>query len=123
MGIVVIFVFGVIMYRITMAALIRTSDFKPLHIHSTFLLTVTSACLQVIFIKIFGRVRRHPLPKLPLTRILQFYSEMSEWLTNLENPRTQSEFDNSVMYKRYFLGFANNYASLFYIAFMKVPQK
>jgi hypothetical protein len=48
---------------------------------------------------------------------------MSEWLTNLENPRTQSEFDNSVMYKRYFLGFANNYASLFYIAFMKVPQK
>ncbi|XP_068913177.1 anoctamin-4-like isoform X4 [Tenebrio molitor] len=119
MGIVVIFVFGVIMYRITMAALIRTSDFKPLHIHSTFLLTVTSACLQVIFIKIFGRVRRHPFPKLPLTRILQFYSEMSEWLTNLENPRTQSEFDNSVMYKRYFLGFANNYASLFYIAFMK----
>ncbi|KAH0816839.1 hypothetical protein GEV33_005950 [Tenebrio molitor] len=102
-GIVVIFVFGVIMYRITMAALIRTSDFKPLHIHSTFLLTATSACLQVIFIKIFGR----------------FYSEMSEWLTNLENPRTQSEFDNSVMYKRYFLGFANNYASLFYIAFMK----
>jgi hypothetical protein len=38
----------------------------------------------------------------------------------MENPRTQFEFDNSVVHKRYILGFANNYASLFYMAFLKV---
>lgn len=42
------------------------------------------------------------------------------WLTNLENPRTQSEFDNSFIYKCYILAFVNNYAVTFYIAFFKV---
>ncbi|KAJ8918004.1 hypothetical protein NQ315_011457 [Exocentrus adspersus] len=51
--------------------------------------------------------------------ILQMYGKLSIWLTTLENPRTKRDFDNSVLYKRYFLAFANNYSALFYIAFFK----
>ncbi|RZC38654.1 Anoctamin domain containing protein, partial [Asbolus verrucosus] len=103
MVVVVFAVFGVIMYRITVAALIRSTTEGPLETFETFLLMSSSAILQVVLIKIFGKC----------------YAPLSEWLTKLENPRTQVEFDNAVVYKRYFLGFVNNYASLFYIAFIK----
>ncbi|XP_060527385.1 anoctamin-4-like [Cylas formicarius] len=64
---------------------------------------VLGSVLQVCFIKLFSKV----------------YGPVSIRLTNLENPRTQTQFDNSVLYKRYLLAFVNNYAPLFYIAFVQ----
>ncbi|CAH1381572.1 unnamed protein product [Tenebrio molitor] len=102
-GIVLLALFGVIMYRIAISALLRMTDSKYLQIHATFIESVASAVLQVVFIKLYGK----------------FYAPLSEWLARLERPRTQQEFDSSVVHKRYFLGFANNYVGLFYIAFLK----
>ncbi|XP_044261982.1 anoctamin-3-like isoform X2 [Tribolium madens] len=102
-GVVLLAVLGVIFYRIVMAALIVMSDSLFLHRYTAFIEACSSSLLQVIFIKIYGK----------------FYAPLSEWLTNMENPRTQFEFDNSVVHKRYILGFANNYAALFYMAFIK----
>ncbi|VDN13087.1 unnamed protein product [Dibothriocephalus latus] len=40
-------------------------------------------------------------------------------MTNLENYRTQSEYDNSLTLKLYLLQFVNYYSSVFYIAFIQ----
>ena len=50
---------------------------------------------------------------------LQVYSFVAEYLTELELPRTQTEFDDSLTLKIYLLQFINYYASIFYIAFFK----
>ncbi|XP_063913062.1 anoctamin-3-like [Zophobas morio] len=102
-GVVVLVVFGVIMYRISIAALIRVSQIQYITLHSLLIESVTTALLQLFFIKIYAR----------------FYTPMSVWLTQLENPRTQLEYDNSVIFKRYLLSFSNNYAAMFYLAFLK----
>ncbi|KAL1492122.1 hypothetical protein ABEB36_012611 [Hypothenemus hampei] len=47
------------------------------------------------------------------------YGVVSLKLTEIENPRTQYEFDNSVLYKRYLLAFMNNYMPTLYIAIFK----
>ncbi|XP_074029193.1 anoctamin-4 isoform X2 [Leptinotarsa decemlineata] len=71
--------------------------------HSKTISMCFGCILQVIFIKIFGSI----------------YGKLSIWLTDFENPRTQKQYDNSVLYKRYLLSFANNYAALFYVAFFR----
>ena len=40
-------------------------------------------------------------------------------LNNLENHRTQSDYENSLIIKSYFFQFVNSFFSLFYIAFFK----
>ena len=49
----------------------------------------------------------------------QVYDRLAEYLTDLELPRTQSEYDDSLTLKIYLLQFINYYASIFYIAFFK----
>ncbi|XP_063912681.1 anoctamin-3-like isoform X1 [Zophobas morio] len=102
-AIVLAIVFGVIMYRVAMTTIIRLTGSERLEIHGPFMLQASSACLQVVSIQLFGL----------------FYVRLSKWLTNLENPRTQTEYDSLIAQKRYLLCFWNNYASLFYIAFVK----
>lgn len=41
------------------------------------------------------------------------------WLTNLENPRTQTEYADSYTFKLFFFEFINSFGSLIYIAFFK----
>jgi hypothetical protein len=55
-GIVLLALFGVIMYRIAISALLRMTDSKYLQIHATFIESVASAVLQVVFIKLYGKV-------------------------------------------------------------------
>ncbi|XP_018564511.1 anoctamin-4-like [Anoplophora glabripennis] len=52
--------------------------------------------------------------------VFMMYDDLSIWLTTFEIPRTKRDFDNSVLYKRYFLLFVNNYTALFYIAFLQL---
>lgn len=55
-GVVVLVVFGVIMYRISIAALIRVSQIQYITLHSLLIESVTTALLQLFFIKIYARV-------------------------------------------------------------------
>ncbi|CAH1119326.1 unnamed protein product [Phaedon cochleariae] len=94
-------VFGIISFKVALKTFFWTIRFfRP---HSTYWAMVVGCIIQVIIIKLFAKM----------------YGKLSIWLTDFENPRTQKEFDNSVLYKRYILSFANNYTSLFYIAFFK----
>ncbi|CAG9311621.1 unnamed protein product [Blepharisma stoltei] len=47
------------------------------------------------------------------------YGKIAIKLNNLENHRTQSEYENSLVIKTYAFQFANSFNSLFYIAFFK----
>lgn len=50
----------------------------------------------------------------------QIYTKLAKWLTDMENHRTENEFDTAYIYKMYALAFTNNYSPVFYIAFLKV---
>jgi len=47
------------------------------------------------------------------------YRKVAVYLTDWENYRTESEYENSFVVKNYMFQFVNSYISLFYIAFMK----
>jgi hypothetical protein len=54
-----------------------------------------------------------------LTRI---YHKLARWMVNMENPRTQTEYEASYTFKIFLFEFVNFYSSLIYIAFFKVYQ-
>lgn len=49
----------------------------------------------------------------------QHFRKCAVWLTNLEKPRTQSEYDDSVLLKSFVLTFINNFLTVFYIIMLK----
>lgn len=89
----------------------------------TFWSTVIYSVFQVIFIKILSLVI---YPKLyqnysfELFSRFQFYIRLSVWLTEMEVPKTQKQYNDSVIYKIYLFGFINNYIPILYTAFLRV---
>ncbi len=53
----------------------------------------------------------------------QIYQKIALWLTNLERPRTQTDFEDSYTFKMFLFQCLNYYSSLIYIAFFKVKTK
>ena len=49
-----------------------------------------------------------------------FYEKLALWLTNWENPRTETDYKDSFTYKMFLFQFVNTYSSIFYIAFFKL---
>lgn len=49
----------------------------------------------------------------------QVYHKLAIYLTNIENPRTQIEYEDSYTFKIFVFEFMNYYSSLIYIAFFK----
>lgn len=106
-------VVGVIVYRVTVRAALATLDDEESGVNSqdkstlrTFtpvITATTAAVLNLMCILAFNWV----------------YSRMAIHLTELEMPRTQTEFDNSLTLKMFLLQFVNYYSSIFYIAFFK----
>ncbi|KAJ3310393.1 Anoctamin-7 [Boothiomyces sp. JEL0838] len=47
------------------------------------------------------------------------YHKLVEWLSNFENHKTNTDFNNSLAWKEYVLSFVNNYGLLFFIAIVK----
>ena len=47
------------------------------------------------------------------------YSKLATFITNLENQRTQTEYENSLTLKLFLFTAVNSYGSLFYLAFLK----
>ena len=67
---------------------------------------------------LYERTGRHRM--MVRSRRWQLYRKVAIWLTNLENPRTQTEYEDSFTFKMFSFQFVNYYSSLVYIAFFKV---
>ena len=51
--------------------------------------------------------------------LFKIYDNIAKKLTKWENYRTYSEYENQLVYKLFAFQFVNNYASLFYVAFLR----
>uniref|UniRef100_A0A1I8PA10 Anoctamin n=1 Tax=Stomoxys calcitrans TaxID=35570 RepID=A0A1I8PA10_STOCA len=96
-------VLGTIIYRISMVTVIYGGGGFFLNAHAKLFTTITAALINLVVIMI-------------LTRI---YHRLAIRLTNLENPRTHTEYEDSYTFKIFFFEFMNFYSSLIYIAFFK----
>lgn len=106
-------VVSVIIYRSTIRSAIRFKrvdgakvakiNIGFLQKYSSIVVSSSAAGLNLIFILILNNI----------------YSRIANYLTELEMPRTQTEFDNSLTLKMFLLQFINYYSSIFYIAFFK----
>ncbi|XP_039962998.1 anoctamin-4 isoform X2 [Bactrocera neohumeralis] len=96
-------VLGTIIYRISLVSVIYGGGGFFVKEHAKLFTTVTAALINLVVIMV-------------LTRI---YHRMAIRLTNLENPRTHTEYEDSYTFKIFFFEFMNFYSSLIYIAFFK----
>ncbi|RWS06314.1 Anoctamin-1-like protein [Dinothrombium tinctorium] len=96
-------VLGVIVYRVTVRAALAANQDQTVIKYSSIITAITAAMLNLVCIMILNFV----------------YGRLAFRLTELEMPRTQTDFDNSLTLKMYLLQFVNYYSSIFYIAFFK----
>ncbi|XP_055629472.1 anoctamin-4 isoform X2 [Toxorhynchites rutilus septentrionalis] len=96
-------VLGTIIYRISLVSVIYSGGGAFFRKHAKLFTTMTAALINLVIIMI-------------LTRI---YHRLAIYLTNLENPRTQTEYEDSYTIKIFVFEFMNFYSSLIYIAFFK----
>jgi hypothetical protein len=90
---------GVVLYR----SVVYTIATRRSNGEARVTTDVTAGVITLICINVLGWV----------------YVPIATKLTNLENPRTQSQWENSFTYKMFAFQFVNWYSSLFYIAFFK----
>ncbi|PSN52662.1 hypothetical protein C0J52_06028 [Blattella germanica] len=100
-------VLGTIIYRVSVVTVIHGSREQFLKKHAKIFTSITAAIINLVLIMI-------------LTKI---YQRLALWLTNLENPRTQTEYEDSYTFKIFVFQFVNFYSSLIYIAFFKIANK
>lgn len=97
-------VLGTIVYRISLVAVFYGGGGSFLKRHAKIFTSMTAALINLVIIMI-------------LTRI---YHRLARWMVNMENPRTQTEYEASFTFKIFLFEFVNFYSSLIYIAFFKV---
>ncbi|CAG9856607.1 unnamed protein product [Phyllotreta striolata] len=102
---IILCVIGVMIYRITVNSVLikSTSTQKILMENRQMIASASGAAMSATFIISFK----------------QIFKRLALKLTELENHRTQFEFDNAFIYKIYGFEFINNYAAPIYIAFFK----
>ncbi|XP_023310794.1 anoctamin-4-like [Anoplophora glabripennis] len=96
-------VLGTIIYRLSLVSVIYGSQSTFLNKHAKIVTSVSAAVINLIII-------------MCLTR---YYHRLAIYLTNLESPRTQTEYEDSYTFKIFLFEFMNFYSSLIYIAFFK----
>ncbi|XP_076338167.1 anoctamin 1 isoform X2 [Tachypleus tridentatus] len=96
-------VVGVILYRLSIKAVLSISGNKNLTSMASVIISTTAAVLNLVCLVIFDKV----------------YQRIANYLTELEMHRTQTEYENSLTLKMFVLQFVNYYSSIFYIAFFK----
>ncbi|XP_046854915.1 anoctamin-4-like isoform X3 [Xenia sp. Carnegie-2017] len=97
-------VIGVVLYRTAVYAAAAKSGDASVRKNAKVLTSMSAAVLNLIFINILKFV----------------YQYVAYWLTNWQNPRTQTDWEDSYTVKMYIYQFVNMYSSLFYIAFFKI---
>ncbi|XP_068222523.1 anoctamin-5-like isoform X2 [Palaemon carinicauda] len=96
-------VFAVTLYRIAVAVSVYKTDNEYIRTNARLITSITAAFINLLLIIILN----------------YFYEKLVVWLTNLEIPRTQTEYEDSFTLKMFLFQFINYYASLIYIAFFK----
>ncbi|XP_014662739.1 PREDICTED: anoctamin-4-like isoform X2 [Priapulus caudatus] len=96
-------IFGVIVYRIVIVSVLYASDVALVRQNAKLTTTITAATLNLLVIILLSKI----------------YRWLAIWLTNIECPRTQSDYEDSFTFKMFLFQFVNFYSSLFYIAFFK----
>ncbi|XP_076249418.1 anoctamin-4 [Calliopsis andreniformis] len=96
-------VLGTIIYRISLVSVFYSGGGTFLQKHAKIFTSVTAALVNLVIIMI-------------LTRL---YHRLARWMVNMENPRTQTEYESSFTFKIFLFEFVNFYSSLIYIAFFK----
>uniref|UniRef100_A0A8C9VBT9 Anoctamin n=1 Tax=Scleropages formosus TaxID=113540 RepID=A0A8C9VBT9_SCLFO len=96
-------VFGVIIYRITTSALMAMSTDPETKSNVRVTVTATAVIINLVVILILDEI----------------YGAVAVWLTELEIPKTETEFEERLILKAFLLKFMNAYAPIFYVAFFK----
>nr|XP_020849976.1 anoctamin-2 [Phascolarctos cinereus] len=94
-------VFGVIVYRITVAAALSLNKSTRPNVRAT--VTATAVMINLVVILILDEI----------------YGAVAKWLTKIEVPRTEESFEQRLILKAFLLKFVNAYSSIFYVAFFK----
>ena len=94
---------GIVAYRASALAALYASSSHDVRQNAKLVTSFSAAIMNLIFIKVLSLV----------------YVKIAVMLTNWENPRTKTEYQNALTFKMYVFEFVNTYSSLFYIAFFK----
>ncbi|XP_009298253.1 anoctamin-2b isoform X2 [Danio rerio] len=96
-------VFSVIIYRITISALMAMSPDPDVKSNVRVTVTATAVIINLVVILILDEI----------------YGMVAAWLTELEIPKTETNFEERLILKAFVLKFMNAYAPIFYVAFFK----
>lgn len=96
-------VLGTIISRISLVSVFYEGGGPFLQKHAKIFTSMTAALINLVIIMILTRV----------------YHRLARWMVNMENPRTQTEYESSFTFKIFLFEFVNFYSSLIYIAFFK----
>uniref|UniRef100_A0A8C1QNF9 Anoctamin n=3 Tax=Cyprinus carpio TaxID=7962 RepID=A0A8C1QNF9_CYPCA len=96
-------VFSVIIYRITISALMAMSSDPEVKSNVRVTVTATAVIINLVVILILDEI----------------YGMVAAWLTELEIPKTETNFEERLILKAFLLKFMNAYAPIFYVAFFK----
>ncbi|CAF1181091.1 unnamed protein product [Adineta steineri] len=98
------FVFGVVLYRVTIKATISSTRTPELvRRYSPHVASITGAFINLVVI----------------IALSSLYERLAIWLTDYEIHRTEKDYENALTLKMFLFQFVNFYASIFYIAFIK----
>ncbi|XP_046854797.1 anoctamin-4-like isoform X2 [Xenia sp. Carnegie-2017] len=101
--VVVASIAGIVAYRASVLAVLYANSNNDVRQNAKLMTSFSAAIINLVFIKILSFV----------------YVKLAVMLTDWENPRTKSEYQNLLTFKMYVFEFVNTYSSLFYIAFFK----
>ncbi|XP_015208789.2 anoctamin-2b isoform X1 [Lepisosteus oculatus] len=96
-------VFGVIVYRIITSAIIAMSPDPQTKANVRVTVTATAVIINLVVILILDEI----------------YGAVATWLTEIEIPKTEKDFEERLILKAFLLKFMNSYAPIFYVAFFK----
>ncbi|CAL8374160.1 unnamed protein product [Arctogadus glacialis] len=96
-------VFGVAVYRICMLTVWSMNPDPEAKASVRMTVTTTGIVLNMLVVLVLEEV----------------YGAFAVWLTELELPKTEAEFEERLIFKSFFLKSMNSFAPIFYVAFFK----
>ncbi|XP_045071107.1 anoctamin-1-like [Coregonus clupeaformis] len=103
MGVTFSAVFGVILYRITMLSIWSMNPDPEAKASVRMTVTTTAIIINLLVVLILDEI----------------YGAIAVWLTELEVPKTEAEFEERLILKSFLLKSMNTFAPVFYVAFFK----
>ena len=95
-------VFGVVVFRVVFSVVLQTAS-PYIRENSQIVVSIISGLLNLVAIIVLGVI----------------YEKVAVLLTDWENPRTRTEYEDSFTLKMFWFQFFNTYSWIFYIAFFK----